>query len=162
MGRRRVSETPAAPASEPDKSVPARGLLWFSGSLLILWAAFIVYEIVVSANPTIVSRGQVLAAETLVRGRLESETRLVVSEVLWSEKGAKQADFPVKGVELDAGSDRRIGAEYYAALERRDGEFAVVPIPFEHAPPPGIDSRPIYPASETVRKQLESLRPKGN
>jgi hypothetical protein len=67
---------------------------------MIVWAAAMVYLVVTSANPPIVSRPQILSADAVVEGVLDvgEETRLKPDAFKWSRRPLELSDFPANGI----------------------------------------------------------------
>lgn len=146
---------------------PNAALVWkvraaFLG--LIVWAGAMLYLVVTSANPPIVSRPQVLSADAVVEGVLEvgkESTTLKPDKVLWSRRILELTDFPKDGILVaDKATWAKTGMRAIAPIEEvSPGRFSVQAIPFE-VQAPSAPPAPIYPASDVVRKQLEPLAPK--
>jgi hypothetical protein len=67
---------------------------------MILWAAAMLYLVLTSANPPIVSRPQVLSADAVVEGVLEVgvSTLLKPDVVTWSRRPLELSDLPKDGI----------------------------------------------------------------
>jgi len=135
---------------------------------LVLWAAAMLYLVVTSANPPIVSRPQVLSADALVEGTLDvgAQIRLKPDVIVWSRRPLQLSDLPADGILIadQSAAWMRTGVRAYAPLrEIEPGRFTVQPIPFEVERPqiqPDVGPAPIYPATNVVRRQLTPLAPK--
>jgi hypothetical protein len=137
---------------------------------MILWAAAMLYLVLTSANPPIVSRPQVLSADAVVEGVLEVgvSTLLKPDVVTWSRRPLELSDLPKDGILVtdQKASWMKSGARAIAPIaEVAPGRFHVQPIPFEVESPrwgPETGPAPIYPATNVVKRQLEPLMPKEN
>jgi hypothetical protein len=148
-------------------TTPNAAVLWkiraaFVG--LVVWASAMLYLVVTSANPPIVSRPQVLSADALVEGVLELGPSVLLKPdvVLWSRRPVELKDLPADGVLIadKPASWMKSGMRAIAPLEETaPGRFRIKPIPFEVLKPKGPPA-PVYPASDVVRKQLEPLAPR--
>lgn len=137
---------------------------------MILWAAAMLYLVLTSANPPIVSRPQVLSADAVVEGVLEVgvSTLLKPDVVTWSRRPLEISELPKDGILIadQKASWMKSGARAIAPIEEvAPGRYRVQPIPFEVESPrtgPETGLAPIYPATNVVRRQLEPLSPKKN
>jgi hypothetical protein len=137
---------------------------------MIVWAATMLYLVLTSANPPIVSRPQVLSADAVVEGVLEVgvSTLLKPDVVKWSRRPLALSDLPKDGVLIaDQKADwMKSGVRAIAPItEVAPGRYRVQPIPFEVESPrwgPETGPAPIYPATDVVRRQFDSLAPKKN
>jgi hypothetical protein len=152
-------------------TAPRSATVWqvrAASAAMILWAAAMLYLVFTSANPPIVSRPQVLSADSIVEGVLEvgAETYLKPDLVKWSRRPLRLADLPAKGILVteQKASWMKTGVRAVAPLqELAPGRFRVQPIPFEVESPrtgPETGPAPVYPATNVVLKQIEPLAPK--
>ena len=135
---------------------------------MLLWAAAMLYLVLTSANPPIVSRPQVLSADAVVEGVLEVgvSTLLKPDVVTWSRRPLELSDLPKDGILItdQKAGWMKSGVRAVAPIsEVAPGRYSVQRIPFEVESPrfgPETGPAPIYPASNVVKRQLESLAPR--
>lgn len=136
-------------------SSTAKTRLAFACAVTIAWIGFLLYEVITTANPVILSRPQILAASVIVEGVAADGESIKVDKVWWG-------DPKLQGTQLKLTSplDLAPGARLIAPLEPT-GEESVYRI----APPAtGFEkmrtaqrSGKIYPATAEAIRQLQRL-----
>jgi hypothetical protein len=136
----------------------SNGRRWlFRGSLALLigWLLFLLYLVLTTANPVIVSRPQVLTAGIIIVGRIEQPPELQVEEVLLGDpqligKTLQIADFkPSVSVKQNE--------RYILPLEHLGDHYRIHLVPLEAGVDPAKRDGRIYRDTPEARRQVDEL-----
>lgn len=123
--------------------------------LAACWVGFLLYEVVTTANPVIVSRPQLLSAPLVVEGIVTAPTKLRVQTVHWG-------DTQLQGQEIVLTENVPFprGTSVIAPVEPQGKQFrmATASTGFEsakHQQP--REYRRMYPATDQARSQILQL-----
>ena len=152
-----ASAAPAASGRPSCRVGVLRRRLVLASLALVAWFGFLFYETLATANPVIVSRPQVLGAPLVVEGTLSADPPRLRVDRVW------KGDPSLRGEELalDRLPPSLDGADkvYVVPLEPalREG-YRIFGIPVESAfrGHSRAEER-IYPATDSVRRQLENI-----
>ena len=116
-------------------------------SLVVVWIGFLFTETVLTANPIIVSRPQVLLAPVVVVGLPDGNRGSVKISTVF--RGNVTAGQELKVLDLDQSDPSQTNGEYVFPLTPiRTGGYRIAAIPVDEMTDSLSDRRPIYPGTE--------------
>jgi hypothetical protein len=146
----------------------AKTRLVLAASLFIAWIGWLVYLVVQSRNPVIVSRPQVLVADMIVAAELTGdangpEAKVKVAEVLWPAGVTPGKGEEIEVIFLTDCKTRNHGwngaGPYLLALKKKDTVYAVQEIPASPGYPSGApETREKFPRYRIYRATEDAVR----
>jgi hypothetical protein len=142
---------------------PAAWRLLVAAAIFLVWVGWLIYEVVTTADPIVISRPQILIAPIIVEAEAKGDDKIAITRIY---RGAKAPGIAV-GQEVvvkkldQARNWEGTGRSYVLALQSAEpGQFQLVPVPVSSGfqPPPGseYDKPPVYPIRSGNRSQLEA------
>lgn len=124
--------------------------------LFVLWIGFLLSETVLTANPVIVSRPQIINAPLIAEGRPNwTEMLFEVGGVL---KGELPGNSKIHVENLQLAEKGGEGDRFVLPLMSTDsGSYRIVAVPTEEWTSPNAAVYLVYPASEEVRSQIAAI-----
>jgi hypothetical protein len=147
-----VTGQPAVSAlqhSEPPASRPSRGPLLFAGTLTVIWCAILIGMAWLTANPVTLNRDQILRADFVITGKIESEPaqgEVSVSRE-WKKNGLKGM---IHVENLEEAKVRR-GGTYLMPLSHASTGYRVTEARLANS------AALVYPATPAAIEQLEEI-----
>jgi hypothetical protein len=133
-----------APASRPP-----RGPLFFAAILTVAWCAFLIGMAWLTANPVTLNRDQILRADFVVTGKVESEP--AIGEVSVSHEWKKNGLKGIIHVENLEDARVRRGATYFIPLSQAPTGYRVTEARLANS------AALVYPATPAAIEQLETI-----
>jgi hypothetical protein len=139
--------------------------LWLSSGLFVAWLGWLLFLVLTTSRPIVLSRPQFLVSSHDIIAELtdadgKPSEVVLVQEVHWpkGEAGQKLLGDKLTVANLPE-TEGFVGVGVYILPLTKDskGQFVVAPLP----PSPGFDAvgRPrIYPLTDEARKQLEQIQ----
>lgn len=134
---------------------PAKRRLLLASVLAACWVGFLLYEVVTTANPVIVSRPQILSAPLIAEGIVTAPTKLRVLTVHWGNR-----DLQGEEIILSEPAPFPRGTSVLAPLEPHGDQYrlAAASTGFENAKhQQPREYRRMYPATDQARGQILRL-----
>jgi hypothetical protein len=133
-----------APASRPP-----RGPLFFAAILTVAWCAFLIGMAWLTANPVTLNRDQILRADFVITGKIESEPAL--GEVSVSREWKKNGPKGMIHVENLEEAKVRRGGTYLMPLSHASTGYRVTEARLANS------AALVYPATPAAIEQLEEI-----
>lgn len=144
----------------PISSQRTRPILWLCGVVFAIWVAFLIAETLLTANPIIVSRPQILMAPIVVEGRPKWDEKLV--EVQAVTKGAKPDAVVIHVENLDLASRIRESETYFFPLaQTSSGSYRLVSVPMDEMTTSRSQLYSVYPVLNATRTQVSQILSEG-
>ncbi len=130
-----------------------------SALLLAVWLGYLLFLVVGSRDPIVLSRPQLAEAELCVLATIDEAGQARATQILWPEHDSRDASAltldlrtPIAEIKYYRGP-----GVYLLPLTRDDGAYVVTPIPNLPGNAP-IGQRLIYPASPETSAQLRRIK----
>jgi hypothetical protein len=146
-----VTGPPAVPPLSPSAapSRPSRGPLLVAAALTVAWCAILIVMAWLTANPVTLNRDQILRADFVVTGKVESDT--ATGEVSVSREWKKNALTGAIHVENLEDAQAQRGATYLLPLSHSSTGYRVTPARLANS------AALVYPATPAAIDQLEKI-----
>jgi hypothetical protein len=143
------SEPASRLAQSDGSSRPSRGPLIFAAAVAITWGAFLIGMALLTANPVTLNRDQILRADFVITGNIESEpaTGEVSVSREWKKKGLTGT---IHVENLDEARARR-GTTYVMPLTHASTGYRVTDARMANS------AALVYPATPAAIEQLERI-----